>query len=107
MVRFRFTVNKSFLDWPTHPITVPKSKVDYTSLEDEGLDDGELRIQTPDGSTSGGLMYSGKAGYGFYYQIRMNVPDGHSLLSLPIGSELIVELERNGKTSLVRLHTVD
>jgi hypothetical protein len=51
-------------------------------------------------------MYSGKAGYGFYYQLRINVPDRHSLLSLPIGSELLVELDRTGNTSWVRLRTV-
>ena len=38
MVRFKFIVNKSFLDWPSHPITVPKSKVDYAKLEAEDLD---------------------------------------------------------------------
>lgn len=107
MIRFRFTVNKSFLDWPSHPITVPKSKVDYARLEAEGLDRGDLRIQTPDGSTLGGLMYSGKAGYGFYYQIRIEVPDRHSLLNLRIGSELIVELDRTANTSWVGLRTID
>lgn len=103
MIHFRFTINKSFLDWPSHPITVPKSKVNYATLEAEGLDRGDLRVQSPDGSTLGGLMYSGKAGYGFYYQIRIDVPDRHSLLRLPLGSQLLVELVRQGNTSWVKL----
>jgi hypothetical protein len=48
-------------------------------------------------------MYSGTAGYGPYYQIRIIIPDNHLLLRLPIGFPLLIELERSQDTSWVRI----
>jgi hypothetical protein len=104
MQRFNFKVNSSFLSWPSHPITVPKTQIDYLKLEKEGLDQGTLRVVCPDGTTVSGDMYSGTAGYGPYYQIRMVVPQNHSVLKLPIGSRLSVELERVNSIRWVRLY---
>ena len=94
MLRFTFKVNSSFLSWPSHPITVPRTQIDYSDLEAEGLDRGSLTVVCPDGTSVSGEMYSGTAGYGPYYQIRMGVPKTHGLLGFPLGFSLSIELER-------------
>ncbi len=70
MTSFRFTLNDSFKAYSTHPITVPKSRVDYSLLRKEGLDQGDLTIVFPRGERVRGHMYHNKAGFGPYYQIR-------------------------------------
>ena len=73
MLEFSFTVNESFLNAKySHPITVPSSQVDYSELCKQGLDEGELTITFPRGERTCGRMHSSKAGYGQYYQIRVN-----------------------------------
>lgn len=70
MISFRFTINDSFKTYRTHPITVPKGRVDYGLLQKEGLDRGDLTIVLPRGERVRGHMYHGRAGYGSYYQVR-------------------------------------
>jgi hypothetical protein len=103
MLRFTFKVNSSFLSSPSHPITVPRTQIDYLDLEGEGLDRGSLTVVCPDGTSVSGKMYSGTAGFGPYYQIIMEVPKTHPLLGLPIGFRLSVELERVNNIRWVRL----
>ena len=107
MLQFRFKVNQSFLTWPSHPITVPKSQIDFAQLEEEGLDRGDLKVVCPDGTSLSGKMYSGTAGFGPYYQIRMVVPETHPILDLPVGSRLSVELVRRSNLNWVRLSRRD
>lgn len=102
-LQFQFKVNKSFLSWPSHPITVPKSQLAYADLEAEGLDRGDLKVVCPDVTSLRGEMYSGTTGFGPYYQIRIAVPVSHSILALPAGSCLSVALERRDNVSWVRL----
>lgn len=71
MIYFKFTINASFLQYSTHPITVPKSQVKYSQVVEEGIDRGDLTIIFPRGERVSGHMYYGKAGYGPYYQVRM------------------------------------
>lgn len=70
MISFAFRVNRSFREYATHPITIPKSQVDYRQLERElaGGVEGDLRF--PDGSSVPAFVYGGVAGYGPYFQIR-------------------------------------
>ena len=70
MIIFRFKINDSFINYYTHPITVPKSQVDYNQLVRENLDSGDLNIIFPKGEILKGHMYYGISGYGAYYQIR-------------------------------------
>jgi hypothetical protein len=75
MIEFEFTVNRSFLDYVSRPITVPKEV--YGELEATSIVGTEnVRITCPDGSLMSGHIYGGHAGYGFYYQIR--VKTGHA-----------------------------
>jgi hypothetical protein len=70
LIWFRFKVNDSFKVYSWHPITVPKSQVDYDLLQKQGLHEGDLTIVFPHGERVRGHMYYGRAGYGPYYQVR-------------------------------------
>ncbi len=70
MISFHFTISHSFLKYTTHPITIPKTQVQYREMEQEGLERGDLTIIFPKGERLRGHMYYGVSGYGPYYQIR-------------------------------------
>ena len=72
MTFFQFWINKSFLEYPSHPITIPKSQIDYDKLREFHLDSGNYTILFPRGEKVNGFMYHGIAGYGQYYQLRFN-----------------------------------
>ena len=100
-VQFSFTVNKLFRSYSNYPITVPK--VFYPRLRAKRLDRGELMIVFGNAPILNALMYSGTAGYGPYYQIRMSGRDDHPLFMLPLGASLRVQLERSDDTSRVSI----
>ncbi|MGH7630205.1 MAG: hypothetical protein ACREOF_12675 [Gemmatimonadales bacterium] len=70
MVGFGFRVNHSFLFYPAHPITVPRSQVDYGMVREMLLHDCDVWIIVPNATPVRGIIYQGYAGYGPYYQIR-------------------------------------
>jgi hypothetical protein len=45
---------QAWIRWPTHPITVPRSQIEYADLEAEGFNRGDLRIICPDGTAVSG-----------------------------------------------------
>jgi hypothetical protein len=101
MVRFPFRIGKAFLNYHWHPITI--SKKHYRSLEQERLAESLVSIESPFGSTSGAIVYS-KAGYGPYYQSRID--DSHvsdRMNGFMLGEQITVELERIGNTVQVTL----
>lgn len=96
MVKFPFSIGKAFRDYNWHPITIPKTH--YKNLEQERLAEGFVSIESPCGSMSGSIVYS-RAGYGPYYQIRLD--GGHAsdrMNEFKLGEKITVELERVGKT---------
>ena len=96
MLEFDFTINKSFLN-PKYkgPITVPEKY--HPELCDQGLDEGELTIIFPRGERISGKMYSSKAGYGRYYQIRTD--KGASVPGyIRIGEKVRVSLFRDSSS---------
>ena len=95
MNKFRFTINKSFISTSTHPITIPKSQVDYTKLENCGLGYGSYIIIFPKGEKYKGYMYFGTAGYGPYFQLRFET--GQPLPKyLELGDKVIILLYKDG-----------
>lgn len=101
MVRFPFRIGKAFLDYDWHPITIPKAH--YKNLEQQGLAEDSVSIETPFNRMSGSIVHS-RAGYGPYYQMRMD--GGHSrdrLNQFKLGEQILVELERVGKSVRVTL----
>ena len=93
MVRFEFRVNASFLEYTTHPITVPKTKVDHEQLQHARLDNGQVVIIYPHGERFHGHMYEGYRGGHRYYQIRHS-PGNARVPQLKRGSRLLVVLVR-------------
>lgn len=94
MISFGFTINKSFLIYPTNPITVPKTQVEYNKVQQEGFDQGDLTIILPKGERMRGHMYDDVAGYGPYYQIRFH-KDQHLPQYLTISSRVIILLHKD------------
>lgn len=103
MISFLFTVNRSFLKYPTHPVTVPRSRVDYTQLRREGMGPS-LTIVAPTGRTVAGRLYSGNAGYGPYYQIQAEGHLGDPLYELQLGARLRVDVARTPTGTVVSMH---
>ncbi len=105
MITFHFEVNASFLKYPSHPITVPKTQVDYARIDAESLGP-ELRIVCPDGTRVEGELYHGTAGYGPYYQLRVRPDARDALAALPHGTKLRVDIRRDGTATEARLTQV-
>lgn len=95
MISFRFRINDSFRRYSTHPITVPKTQVEYKKIEQEGFSRGDLTIIFPKGERIRGHMYSGVAGFGPYYQIRF-YPNQHLPEYLATGTRIMVLLHKDG-----------
>jgi hypothetical protein len=92
MVEFLFIINKSFLKYKHHPITIPKIHYDY--LESENLAGDTVSITSPYGSMQGVIIFS-KAGYGPYYQIQVRGGYANDPLSqFHTGQEIRVEVGR-------------
>jgi hypothetical protein len=87
-----------------HPITIPRSQVDYKNLESENLAVEDLKIICPNGQAMSGRMCHGVAGYGPYYQIKINGPGNDNLCRLNHGQRLIIEIEKVGKEVQVRIN---
>ncbi len=95
MISFNFKVNKSFLDNRSHPITIPKSEVDYEKIKNLNVESSPVTIICHDSSKLSGKIYRGVAGYGLYYQIRMNGYAGDPLYEIGLGKKLNVQIQKN------------
>lgn len=104
MIEFNFTVNRSFIDYNNHPITIPKYL--YADLQVQGLENGVALIVGPEGSTFTGSIYSGIAGFGEYYQIRFHSTNHPSIASLVEGDKLLVQMMKENENLVVRLTTL-
>ena len=103
MIVFSFTINSSFLNYPTHPITVPRSCVDYRRIRAEFEERALLRIVAPNGVEFTGELYFATAGYGEYYQIRVKGGPKQSLSGLTRGDRVSVQLAHGISGPEVRL----
>lgn len=67
---FDFKVNATFLNSPSHPLTITKEC--YPFMEFNGItNEQNATITFPDGSTASGYIYRGKNNWGVYYQIKI------------------------------------
>lgn len=103
MITFTFEVNRSFLNYFHRPITIPRGQVSYDNLESAGLCSNDLDILCPDGEKMSGKMVYSRAGYGPYYQIRIDGFQNDPLSRLPKGQQVIVEMQKVQGTVEVRL----
>jgi hypothetical protein len=111
MVTFFFKVNKSFLKYVNHPITVPRRYEDVLEkdiLNDLKLANTDITIISPTGKKLGGLIYAGKAGYGKYHQIRVSgqYPSDH-FGHLKIGDVLSIIINKDHNNVVVHIVTLD
>lgn len=74
MITFWFRINDSFLGYPAHPITIPKSQVPYGDVADLLLTAREAWITIPGAPAIRAKVGHGIAGYGEYYQVRCLEP---------------------------------
>jgi hypothetical protein len=72
MMKFRFEVNSSFLKYFGRPITVPKSRADYRTLEVEHLASNDLVIICPNGERMTGSMITDKRNKGYFSETRVD-----------------------------------
>ena len=103
MIPFRFSVTRSFLDETTHPITIPKSQVDYKTVDSSNLDRKSIIVIFPRGERIEGHLYSGTAGYGPYFQLRLYGGNLRLPSYLKLNDKLIVALFRFGMKSYATL----
>ena len=99
MILFTFSINSSFLNESAHPITVPKSQVEYTAITAEKYDLKNVTVVFPRGEEMTGYLYSGTAGYGSYYQLRFHTQSGKLTAYLKVDDKVAVIICRvSGKT---------
>ena len=80
MILFPFTINRSFLRYPSHPITIPRRYVDYGELEHMLRSSREVYVSPPLGSPVQAVVRHGQSGWGEYYQLQLRTPlDDHGL----------------------------
>jgi hypothetical protein len=107
-VTFSFKINMSFLKYGTHPITIPKEV--YVFLTTHGITTNlDLRILFPDGSTAGGYIYKGKAGWGEYFQIKVRQSasqTGIGVSQFKEGDHIKVEIFKSGNREQIKLSKI-
>lgn len=107
MIIFDFRVNKTFLEYPNHPITIPKTH--YSELisfiyRGKGNRTVPVRINPPTGRILDGKIYCGTAGYGTYYQIKvMGTYPGVYFGDLKIGDVVCVSIARSDERINVKI----
>lgn len=93
-ITFNFKINKSFLKYNNHPITVPREF--YPFLKIHGITKKqEAKIILPDGSIALAYIHYSTAGYGDYYQIRIrNFYSGVGIADLKVGDVVGRDIQR-------------
>lgn len=94
-LRFDFRVNRSFLEYAEHPITIPRSQLPYSLLRQAGLSSGGIEIRFA-GVLRLDSLYRGTAGYGEYYQLRVTDGPGLPTGTVNLGQRLRIELGKDG-----------
>ena len=99
MILFTFSINSSFLNESAHPITVPKSQVEYKAITAEKFDLKNVAVIFPRGEKMTGYLYSVTAGYGSYHQLRFHTQSGKLPAYLKVDDKVAVIICRvSGKT---------
>ena len=93
------------MQYDSHPITIPEFLRE--ELETKNLiPQHEIKITCPDGSVSTGIVYSGIAGYGPYYQIRFRSSRDGSFSGLSVHDAVRVDIEKVSDNITIALSTV-
>ena len=92
MEAFEFTINESFLEGGSHPITIPKGQIPYENLRAINLNHKNILTILPHGERYKSELYHGEAGFGEYYQLRLQGSQRDFPGYLKIGDKVIVFL---------------
>jgi hypothetical protein len=104
-VTFSFKINISFLKYGAHPITIPKEFYDFIAMHSIETN-RDLRISFPDGSTAGGYIYKGRAGWGQYFQIKIkqtSLQTGMGVSQFKLGDHIKVEIFKSANEENIKL----
>jgi hypothetical protein len=106
-ITFNFKINKSFLNYPQHPLTIPKEF--YPFLDMHGIiKKQEATVAFPDNSTAEGYIQYSNAGWGEYHQIKIRSPySGAGISGLKIGDVMKVEIYKVAENTHIELSKPD
>lgn len=107
MILFPFTINKSFLECPNHPITIPKkyhASLISSIYQGNGCRAIPILIDPPAKRILDGKIYYGISGRGEYYQIKVlgEYPSVY-FCDLKIGDIVYVVVARSGEKINVKI----
>mgnify|MGYP001159379590 CR=1 FL=1 len=109
MISFFFKVNKSFLEYTNHPITIPRENNSQLIKEVYGGNGRRtipVHITPPEGRNLAGEIYYGVSGYGGYYQIKaLGDYPGYYLGDLQIGNVVFITINMAGNKTVVKIHS--
>ena len=90
-IQFTFKINKSFVNYNHHPVTIPRAF--YDQIEASGFESDNVLITSAYGSVRGSI-YSSEAGYGRYFQLVMRggASQEDPFSNFKIGQTVIVEI---------------
>jgi hypothetical protein len=108
MILFPFKINKSFLKYPNHPITIPRENNSRLIEEVYGGNGNKtipVRITPPRGRNLTGEIYYGISGYGPYYQIKIlgDYP-GYYFGNLQTGDIVLITIKSIDKKIDVKIY---
>ncbi len=102
-VTFNFKVNRSFLNYPSHPLTIPKEFYAFLDIH-KILENQDATVVFTDGSTAVGYIYRGTAGWGEFRQIKIrNQYAGGGIARLGVGDMVKVEIYKEGGVTRIDL----
>ncbi|HPC36215.1 MAG TPA: hypothetical protein P5268_09290 [Candidatus Marinimicrobia bacterium] len=99
MIIFNFCVNKSFLEYSSHSITIPQNN--YQNLVEYKLDKGDFTLIFPKGEVLKGYIYLGCSSWGKYYQIRTRGKQDFPKYLLSNNQLLVILFSHNEKSYCV------
>jgi hypothetical protein len=98
---FRFTAGKSFLNYPTHPITIPRSQVRYDAIAPMAPQFSRVDISFRGAHVGIGRICHGTAAFGPHFQIRFDTALDVRGLGFALGTLLKVRIsERHGQPQI-------
>ena len=102
-INFDFEIGKSFLNYCSHPITIPREF--YLFMDIQGIiKKQDATILFPDGSVATGYIHYSKAGWGEYHQIRVRNPySGIGISKLKVGDMIRVEIYKDVDKTKIEL----
>lgn len=95
MLSLSFRVGASFLDYPRHPTTIPKSPLDYGDVDRLIAGATDVAIEFPNSVPIPAKVVRGIAGFREYRQIRTNDEASWPLVVATQGQVVDVSLTRS------------